>query len=111
VVFADPAAGEVCPFNVLITYVARQDVRATLPNGLQVITGPATATATNEETGKTAVYNISGPGKLDPATKRLTLFGQSLILQSTAVGDFIINRPIDRPLRGHVSHDICAELT
>jgi hypothetical protein len=114
-------AGVVCPFPIEITVVANQAVRTTLPNGVQVITGPATATVTNGATLEQAEYNISGPGFFDPATGRLTLGGQSLIVQKVDVGDpflittsgrvgFIVNRPIDEPLRGHVSHDICAEL-
>ncbi|GAA4913653.1 hypothetical protein EV188_110102 [Actinomycetospora succinea] len=120
--FIDAAAGEVCTFPVLVETTAAQNVRATLPNGLLVITGPATATATNKATGESRSYNISGPGKFDPATNRLTLAGQSLIVQPSSVGSpflittsgrvgFVLNQPIDQPLRGHISHDICAELS
>jgi len=119
--FLEAKAGVVCPFPVLITAVADQLVRTTLPNGVQVITGPGTATVTNEATGEQAEFNISGPGQFDPATNRLNLFGQSLIVQTLKVGEpflittsgqvgFIVNQPIDEPLRGHISHDICAEL-
>ncbi len=119
--FLEARAGQVCSFDVLVTATVRQLTRTTLPNGVQVITGPGTATATNKETSKSTTYNISGPGKFDPATSSLTLFGQSLIVQQADVGSpflittsgqvsFIINQPIDQPLRGHISHDICAEL-
>jgi hypothetical protein len=119
--FLDAPAGQVCPFNVLVTATARQLTRTTLPNGVQVITGPGTATVTNKETDKSATYNISGPGKFDQATGRLVLFGQSLIVQPMNIGppflittsgkvSFIINQQIDEPLRGHISHDICTEL-
>jgi hypothetical protein len=119
--YLEAEAGEVCPFPVTITAVADQSVRTTLPNGVQVITGPATATVTNMTTLEQATYNISCPGFYDPATGRLTLVGQSLIVQTVDVGEpflittsgrvgFIVNQPIDEPLRGHVSHDICAEL-
>jgi hypothetical protein len=119
--FLVAGAGEVCPFPVKITVVAKQSVRTILPNGVQVITGPGTATVENKDTGEQAKFNISGPGKFDPATNRVTLFGQSLIVQPSNVGDpflittsgqvgFILNQPIDEPLRGHISHDICAEL-
>lgn len=119
--FLEARAGQVCSFDVLVTATTNQLVRTTLPNGVLVITGPGTATVTNQETGESATYNISGPGTFDPETGRLTLFGQSLIVQPKNVGDpflittsgqvsFIINQPIDEPLRGHISHDICAEL-
>jgi hypothetical protein len=120
--FAKAKAGELCPFPVLIEAKASQFVRTTLPNGVLVITGPGTATVTNTKTGESATFNISGPGQFDPATNRLTLFGQSLILEFAKVDGtpfvittsgqvgFIIDQPIDQPLRGHISHDICAEL-
>jgi hypothetical protein len=120
--FLEAKAGQVCSFDILVTVTANQLVRTTLPNGDLVITGPGTATVTNQEPGgESATYNISGPGTFDPETGRLTLFGQSLIVQPKKVGDpflittsgqvsFIIDQPIDEPLRGHISHDICAEL-
>src|SRR3954464_4926894 len=63
--FLNAAAGEVCPFPVRVQITANQAVRTTLPNGVQVITGPATATATNLTTGESANYNVSGPGTFD----------------------------------------------
>jgi hypothetical protein len=119
--FLEARAGQVCPFAVLITATANQLVRTALPNGDVVITGPGTATVTNKKTGESTTYNISGPGTYDSETGRLTLFGQSLIVQPKNVGDpflittsgqvgFIIDQPIDEPLRGHISHDICTEL-
>jgi hypothetical protein len=121
--FFEAEAGEVCPFAVRVEVTARQLVRTTLPNGVLVITGPGAATATNldAEPQKSAVYNVSGPAQFDPATNRITLFGQSLIVQFADAGEpflittsgqvgFIINQPIDEPLRGHISHDICSEL-
>ncbi len=95
--------------------------RTVLPNGETVITGAGIAKVTNLDTGKSITYNISGPAKLDKATGRLSLKGQSLIFSGpndptpfliTTSGNvgFIINEPIDEPLRGHISHDVCAEL-
>ena len=115
------SAGEICPFPLRIDITAAQAVRTTLPNGLLLITGPATATVTNTESQESLTYNISGPGTFDPTTKRYTLFGQSLIVQPSSVGtpflittsgrvSFIENQSIDQPLRGHISHDICSEL-
>jgi hypothetical protein len=115
------SAGEICPFSLRIDITAAQAVRTTLPSGLLLITGPATATVTNTESGESLTYNISGPGTYDPTTKRYTLSGQSLIVQPSSVGtpflittsgrvSFIENQSIDQPLRGHISHNICAEL-
>ena len=113
--------GQPCDFQILVEITANAKQRAELPNGVLVITGPGIATVTNRVTGKSITYNISGPGKFDPATNRLSLKGQSLISQPPAVGapflittsgnvSFIVNQPIDQPLRGHISHDVCAEL-
>src|SRR3954465_8501595 len=113
--------GQPCNFEISATATTNQFVRAELPNGALVITGPGIATVTNVETGKSITYNISGPGKFDPATNRLSLKGQSLISSGpndptpfliTTSGNvsFIQGQPIGEPLRGHVSHDVCAEL-
>jgi hypothetical protein len=113
--------GQPCDFQILVEVTANAKQRAELPNGELVITGPGIATVTNVETKKSITYNISGPGKFDPTTSRLSLKGQSLISQPPEVGDpflittsgnvsFIVNQPIDEPLRGHISHDVCAEL-
>lgn len=113
--------GQPCDFEILVQVTANAKQRAELPNGELVITGPGIATVTNVETGKSITYNISGPGKLDKATGRLSLTGQSLISSGpndptpfliTTSGNvgFIIGQPIDEPLRGHISHDVCAEL-
>lgn len=64
--FLDPDPGEICPFDTLITTTANQLICTELPNGVPVITGPAIATVTNQETNKSLIYNISGPGKCDP---------------------------------------------
>ena len=113
--------GQPCDFEILVEVTAKQFVRAELPNGELVITGPGIATVTNVETKKSITYNISGPGTFDPATNRLSLKGQSLIASGptdptpfliTTSGNvsFIQGEPIDEPLRGHISHDVCAEL-
>jgi hypothetical protein len=130
--------GQPCNFEISATttakFVADEPIdfddlpngpfRAKLPNGVIVVTGPVIATVTNLETGKSITYNISGPGTFDPATNRLSLKGQSLISNDpdisgagepfliTTSGNvgFIINELIDEPLRGHISHDVCAEL-
>jgi hypothetical protein len=96
-------------------------IRTVLPNGLSVVTGPAIATVTNELTGKSITYNISGPGKIDFNTGFLSLKGQNLIasgpndptpfLRITSGNvSFFVNQPPEEALRGHISHDVCAEL-
>jgi hypothetical protein len=73
---------------------------------------------------ESATFNISGPGKFDPATGRLTARGTNVILgPEGSTGDappfliltsgtlsFIIGQPIDVPLRGTVRQDVCAAL-
>jgi hypothetical protein len=113
--------GQPCDFEILVEITAEQFVRAEQPNGALVVTGPGIAKVTNVETGKSITYNISGPGTFDPATERLSLMGQSLIssgpndptpflITTSGKVSFIVNQPIDEPLRGHISHDVCAEL-
>ena len=111
-----------CPdFTVLVEQTSNAMERTVLPNGETVITGAGIAKVTNQDTGKSITYNISGPGKLDKATGRLSLTGQSLIssgpndptpflITTSGKVGFIIGQPIDEPLRGHISHDVCAEL-
>lgn len=50
-----------CSFPVTVVYTSDQQLRPG-PNGLT--TGHATATVTNDTTGKTLTYNVSGPGKV-----------------------------------------------
>ncbi|GAB3832409.1 hypothetical protein ACFPIJ_36290 [Dactylosporangium cerinum] len=115
------AAGEVCPFGVEITATSAQTERVTLPNGIVIITGPAVATVTNQDTDASETYNISGPTQFDPATGRVVVTGRNLIQAPAGSGgpflivtsgrvSFILGQPIDVPLRGHVSHNVCAEL-
>jgi hypothetical protein len=114
-----------CPdFTVLVEQTSNSLERTVLPNGVSVIAGPGIAKVTNLETGKSITYNISGPGTFDPATNRLSLKGLSLISNDPNVSGaqppflwvtsgnvgFIINQPIDQQLRGHILHDVCAEL-
>jgi hypothetical protein len=115
-----------CDFPVDVLAVSGQLARATLPNGLQVITGPARATVTNRVTGQSATYNLSGPTLYDQATSRVTVFGLNLIggpegqvnpgedpflIVTAGRVSFVLNQPIDDPLRGHILHDVCAELS
>ena len=117
-------AGEVCDFAIVITGTSAQAARVTLPSGQIVITGPAVATVTNDVTGESATYNISGPFLFDEDTERVTLRGTNLIIGplgssgdntkflifTAGTASFILNHPIDEPLRGTVIQDVCAEL-
>jgi hypothetical protein len=117
-------AGEVCDFAIVITGTSAQAARVTLPSGEIVITGPAVATVRNVVTGESVTFNISGPSLFDPQTRRLTLMGTNLIIgpSGSSGGDtgfliftsgkvsFIVDQPIDEPLRGTVHQDVCAEL-
>ena len=132
--------GQPCDFQIRVVvtakFVADPDpnaplpngpIRTKLPNGVLVVTGPAIATVTNLVTGKSITYNISGPGKIDdlgdddPNTNHFFLKGQNLIsnvipgtdpflITTSGNVSFIVNKPIDEPLRGHISHNVCAEL-
>jgi hypothetical protein len=55
-----------CPFPVTIKIFSNQQVvkETTLPNGAtaQRFTGHAEAIVTNDDTGKSITYNVSGPG-------------------------------------------------
>jgi hypothetical protein len=112
-------AGQLCPFDLLIEGVSGAATRATLPSGTDVITGPAFVKITNQDTGKSATYNISGPGFISD-TGEIVLTGQGLIFQFPEVGPpFLIvtngrvafpeNAPIET-FNGRIAHDVCAEL-
>jgi hypothetical protein len=115
-------AGVVCSFGVKITATSQQMERATLPNGIVIVTGAALVTITNQDSGASATYNISGPTRFDPSTGRLVLTGLNLLIGPADSGgpflivtsgrvSFIVNQPLDmQQLRGHVMHDVCAEL-
>jgi hypothetical protein len=122
--------GQPCEFPIEILATANAAPRAVLPNGLVVVTGPAIATVTNTDTGKSKTYNISGPGKIDDlgdeddTTNHFFLKGQNLIsnliddenldpflITTSGNVSFFQGQPFDEPgLRGHISHDVCAEL-
>jgi hypothetical protein len=120
--------GQPCDFPIEVVVKSEQSdltpenpPRAVLPNGLEVVTGPGVATVTNTDSGKSATYNISGPFKYDPATNRVFVGGNNLISNVVAGTEpflwltagkvsFVLGQPFDAPLRGHVIHDVCAEL-
>jgi hypothetical protein len=117
----DFAAGEVCSFPVHIVAVGTANFRRQLPNGVQIFTGPLTATVTNVTTNASRTYNVSGPVFYDPQTNQIVEQGSNLISAiPTSGGPFLIvtdgrvgfplNEPINQPLRGHIAHDVCAEL-
>lgn len=57
----DAGSNGYCSFPVTVVYTSAQQLRPG-PNGL--VTGHATATVRNDQTGKTLSYNVSGPGKV-----------------------------------------------
>lgn len=116
--------GSVCDFPVTVTGTSAQAARATLPSGQIIFAGPAVATVTNTANGESVTLNVSGPVLFDPKTGRVTARGTNLIsgpLGSSGEGvkfliftagtvSFVLNQPIDVPLRGTVIRDLCAEL-
>ena len=127
---ADPVVvdlGQPCDFPIEVVVKSEQpdpttDPRAVLPNGLAVVTGPAVATVTNTISGESATYNISGPFKYDPVTNRVFVAGPNLISNEVEGTEpflwltagkvsFVLGQAFDAPLRGHVIHDVCAELS
>ena len=110
-------AGTLCDFEVSIVQTGAQQQRVELPNGVLIFTGRSTATVTNEETGVSRTYNVSGPTQFDPSTERVTLFGPSLVLEPKRDGfliytrgqvTFVLNESIDEQLGNE--RDVCAEL-
>src|SRR5215217_2213141 len=71
--------GPVCDFPVEFSITSAALERTVLPNGLVVVSGPAAVTVTNVTTGESVTYNISGPGKIDPLTNNVTLYGLNII--------------------------------
>jgi hypothetical protein len=77
----DFPAGELCAFPVRITTVYGQTTHDT-GQGDTLVTGPFTATVTNQTTGATRTFNISGPTFLRTGPDVPTLVtGPNLILQ------------------------------
>ncbi len=110
-------AGTLCDFEVSIVQTGAQQERVTLRNGIIIFTGRSTATVTNEETGVSRTYNVSGPTQFDPNTGRVTLLGPSLVLEPERDGfliytrgqvTFIVNESIDEQLGNQ--RDVCADL-
>jgi hypothetical protein len=111
-------AGTVCDFAVMIVSTGEQLERATLPNGVIILTGRSTATVTNTETGVSRTYNITGPTQYDPSTNRVKLLGPSLVyepegdgflIQTKGTVTFIVNESIDKQLG--TQRDVCADLS
>jgi hypothetical protein len=109
-----PSIEGLCDFPVTIEATGEQLVRTTLPSGVMIITGRQVAKVTNVDTGESATYNVSGPVQFDPKTKRVTLFGPSLILgeglliQTKGQISFIENMPIEEQVG--TQRDVCADL-
>jgi hypothetical protein len=121
-VVIDAPEGELCPFEVEIEVFSAAAERATTPNGIQIVTGPARITVTNIDAEVSRTYNISGPTFTDTTTGIPVLTGPALILQpaSRNVGDPFLITTSGRvtftesftieSIQGRITHDICAEL-
>jgi hypothetical protein len=110
-------AGTACEFEVSIVQSGVQQQRVELPNGVLIFTGRSTATVTNEETGVSRTYNVSGPVQFDPSTNEVTLLGPSLVVEPERDGfliythgqvTFVVNESIDEQLGNQ--RDVCADL-
>jgi hypothetical protein len=110
-------AGTLCDFEVSIVQTGAQQERVTLPNGVIIFTGRSTATVTNEDTGVSRIYNVSGPTRFDPSSGRVTLMGPSLVLEPERDGfliytrgrvTFVMNESIDEQVGNQ--RDVCADL-
>jgi hypothetical protein len=83
----DFPAGELCPFPVRFEGSTTQLVPRTLPNGVQLLTGPGVLTVTNidpDSDGRSATYNISGPVRTTDTETVLTGTSVVLLLNSQA---------------------------
>jgi hypothetical protein len=110
---APPSITGLCDFPVTIEATGEQLERTTLPSGI-IITGRQVAKVTNVNTGESATCNVSGPVQFDPNTRRVTLFGPSLILgegfliQTKGKISFVENEPIEAQVG--TQRDVCADL-
>ena len=99
-------AGVLCDFEVTISEVENMEYSRTFPNGNTLVTGRLVLRVTNDDTGQSAVRNVSGPGVFGPETAALT--GDSLVWLFEGVdgtgelgkGVFVTNGPVlfDGPL-------------
>ncbi|HEU4997572.1 MAG TPA: hypothetical protein VFT68_01395 [Lapillicoccus sp.] len=55
-------AGDVCPFKTTIIDIVNESTGRAFPSGETLFTGRLKERITNDETGRTVVRNISGPG-------------------------------------------------
>jgi hypothetical protein len=115
-------AGELCAFPVEITIVYGQRTHET-GQGDTLVTGPFTATVTNQTTGATRTFNVSGPSLFRTGPDVPTaVTGPNLISQPASAGlgpPFLIyttGRVIFTPdftiasRTGNVT-DVCADLS
>lgn len=68
-----------CAFPVTLRGFSGQGVRTTLPNGTEILTGPAVVTIINETNGHSTTLNISGP-VFTAASGDAILTGPAIIL-------------------------------
>jgi hypothetical protein len=80
-----------CPFTVVLDTVVNGEFAKTHDNGVTIITGRLVVQVTNQETGASKTYNVSGPVRITPesgTTDIVELLGRS-ILTDPSVGVII----------------------
>lgn len=77
-----------CPFAVVLDTVVNGEFSKTHQDGVTIITGRLVVSVTNQETGASKTYNVSGPVRFTPesaTTAVVELLGRS-ILTDPSVG-------------------------
>ena len=111
-------AGQLCAFDLKISGIDGQTLHDS-GHGVISLSGPFTATFTNQATGAAKTYNISGPTLIDKNGVR-SVTGPNVILQFPDVGTPFVLRTTGRvvftpqntiaSIRGTVT-DVCALLS
>jgi hypothetical protein len=73
---------DLCPFTVVLDTVVNGEFSKTHENGVTIVTGRLVVQVTNQETGASKTYNVSGPVRILPAsgtTQIVELLGRSLL--------------------------------
>jgi hypothetical protein len=99
-----------CPFAVTVSYINNEQItEQVLPDGTKIDTyrGTAFATITNDKTGKSVTYTISGPGTYTyPPDNSFMLDAAGPNLLWTTVADSYPGVPQLNFTRGHVKVEV-----
>jgi hypothetical protein len=71
-----------CPFTVVFGTVVNGEFAKTHQNGTTIVTGRLVVQVTNQETGASKTYNVSGPVRITPETSTtevVEFLGRSLL--------------------------------